>query len=288
MRGGNALPALVSAALWGMADFCGGMGVRLAGGTARSALRFVLVSHGFGLTVLAFVLLERGQALPALPLLRWGVAAGVAGGLALVCFYVALSRGAMGASAAISGLLAAALPAAVSGLTEGSPGWRHGVGFVIAGAAIWLIAAGERASEERVTVLLAVLAGIGFGLYFIALRFAGPAGAVVSMAAARCGSLVVCSLVLLALHAVGVGGGAGGVRRKMLVWAAGTALLDTTGSMLFILATRTGRLDVAAVLASLYPASTILLAAGVLRELPSRRQGWGMAVAIVAVVLIAG
>ena len=68
----------------------------------------------------------------------------------------------------------------------------------------------------------------------------------------------------------------------------GTALFDTSGNLLFVAASRAGRLDVAAVLASFYPASTILLAAWLLKERPTQRQGWGMAVALVAVVLIAG
>ena len=70
------------------------------------------------------------------------------------------------------------------------------------------------------------------------------------------------------------------------MWALSTALLDTSGNMLFIAATRAGRLDVAAVLASLYPASTILLAAFVLGERPTRRQVVGMGIAAVAVALI--
>jgi drug/metabolite transporter (DMT)-like permease len=73
-----------------------------------------------------------------------------------------------------------------------------------------------------------------------------------------------------------------------VLWCLSTALLDTSGNLLFLAATRAGRLDVAAVLASLYPASTILMAAWMLRERPTRRQGWGMAVALAAVVMITG
>jgi drug/metabolite transporter (DMT)-like permease len=99
------------------------------------------------------------------------------------------------------------------------------------------------------------------------------------------GSLVVCSLLVgvMTLKAT-----VGGVRlnRSVVAWAMGAVLLDTSGNLLFIAATRAGRLDVAAVLASLYPASTILLAAWMLRERPTRRQGLGMAVAAAAVVMI--
>jgi drug/metabolite transporter (DMT)-like permease len=74
--------------------------------------------------------------------------------------------------------------------------------------------------------------------------------------------------------------------RMVIVWALGVALLDTGGNLLLIAATRTGRLDIAAVLASLYPAGTILLAAWHLHERPTRRQLTGMAIAAAAVVMI--
>jgi drug/metabolite transporter (DMT)-like permease len=74
---------------------------------------------------------------------------------------------------------------------------------------------------------------------------------------------------------------------RVVRWALSTALLDTSGNLFFVAATRTGRLDVAAVLASLYPATTILLAALALGELPTRRQAMGMLTAVAAVVLIA-
>jgi drug/metabolite transporter (DMT)-like permease len=101
------------------------------------------------------------------------------------------------------------------------------------------------------------------------------------------GSLVVCSLLVgaMALKA-NVGEAKVRLTRMVVVWALGAVLLDTSGNLLFIAATRAGRLDVAAVLASLYPASTILLAAWMLRERPTRRQGLGMAVAAAAVVMI--
>jgi drug/metabolite transporter (DMT)-like permease len=74
--------------------------------------------------------------------------------------------------------------------------------------------------------------------------------------------------------------------RIAAIWAMGAVVMDTSGNLLFIAATRAGRLDVAAVLASLYPASTILLAAWTLHERPTRRQAAGMAVAVAAVVMI--
>jgi uncharacterized membrane protein len=289
---GNALFALAAAVLWGGGDFSGGMGVKSAGGGVRAALRVVLLSHITSFAVLVALALMRGDAFPHGALLAWGVAAGVFGGLSLTCFYIALSRGAMGASAALSGLLAAAIPAGLTLWQQGSPGLLPLLGFAVAGLAIWLIAAGPAQSAigpARQTMLLATLAGVGFGCYFVALKMAGPAGLVWPMATARIGSLSICSLMLLGLRISPAKQAEAPVRlgRKAVGWALATALLDTSGNLLFLAATRAGRLDVAAVLASLYPASTILLAALALGESPTRRQALGMATAVIAVALIA-
>jgi drug/metabolite transporter (DMT)-like permease len=288
---GNALLALLAATLWGGGDFSGGMGVKHAGGTMGAALRVVLLSHAMSFSVLFVVARLRGDTFPHGAPLWWGIAAGVTAGVSLTCFYIALSRGAMGASAALSGLLAAAIPAVVSGVAEGSPGLLRMVGFAVAGVAIWMIAAGPNAEAtpaDRGTFWLAVAGGVGFGVYFVALKLAGSTGVIWPLATARMGSLGVCSLMLagMALRRKNKGEARERITRTVVIWVAATALLDTSGNLLFIAATRAGRLDVAAVLASLYPASTILMAAWMLRERPTRRQGLGMAAAAVAVVMI--
>ncbi|WP_263383171.1 DMT family transporter [Granulicella arctica] len=284
---GNVLLALAAAFTWGGGDFSGGMGVKTVGGSVGGALRIVLLSHLTSFTVLMAVGSMRGVPFPHGAVLAWGIAAGVAGGLSLTAFYIALSRGAMGASAAISGLLAAAIPAAVSIAEDGSPGLLRLSGFIIAGIAIWLIAAGPSISDSfsKGTMGLAIAAGAGFGLYFVALKMAGPAGPLWAMATARMGSLSVCSLLLIGLS---IKGGEPKVRITWTAmrWVFLTAMMDTSGNLLFVAATRAGRLDVAAVLASLYPATTILLAAWTLKERPTRRQGIGMLVAVAAVVMI--
>jgi drug/metabolite transporter (DMT)-like permease len=282
--GGNALLALMAAGFWGVGDFSGGMGVKTAGGSVGAALRVVILSHMTSFSVLLIAAFALGDPFPHGRLLAWGIAAGVAGGTSLSAFYIALSRGAMGASAAISGVLAAAIPALVSMLADGAPGWRKGVGFLVAGVAIWMIAAGDAAHEDTSTTWLAIGAGAGFGLYFVALKYAGAGGVIWPMATARMGSISTCALILLGLR----GAGSVKITRRVVRWVLSTALFDTSGNLIFIVATRAGRLDVAAVLASLYPASTILLAAWVMKERPTLRQGLGMVVAVAAVVLIAG
>ena len=288
---GNALLALAAAVLWGGGDFAGGMGVKQAGGAMGAAVRVILLSHAMSFGVLALMAWLRGDAFPHGAALAWGVGSGVTAGVALACFYIALSRGAMGASAALSGLLAAAIPAAVSGLREGSPGWLRISGFLVAGAAIWLIAAGpnpEAKKADRGTFWLAFVGGVGFGVYFTGLKFAAATtGVIWPLVTCRMGSLAVCSLMLAGMaFRAGRSETKTVVTRKVVLWALATAVMDSSGNLLYIAATRAGRLDVAAVLASLYPASTILLAAWMLHERPTRRQGLGMAVAAAAVVMI--
>ena len=276
--------ALAAAASWGGGDFSGGMGVKAAGNTPAGALRLVMLAHAAsGLVLLAICLLGHGP-LPHGAPLAWGLIAGVLAGISLTAFYMALARGTMGPSAAISGLLAAAIPAIVSSFLEGAPGPLRIAGFVLAAVAIWAIAAGNAHDDAR-TLALAITGGLGFGVYFVGLRLADPLGVIEPVALARAASLVTCGLLYLFVPKPASGGGPW-LTPKLLFYAGGVALLDTGGNMLFVAATRLGRLDVASVLASLYPAGTILLAAWRLHERPTRRQLAGMGIALAAVVLI--
>ncbi len=298
----NALIALTAAASWGGGDFSGGMGVKASGGRVSGAIRFVILAHGISLGVLLGMLWVRHAGLPHGASALWAVAAGVTGALGVAAFYVALSRGGMGVSAAVSGLLAAAIPAMVSSAMEGAPGAMRLAGFALAGGAIWLIAAGdspESQGESGGTMALAIFAGVAFGVYFVALKMANPLGLVMPMAIARASSVMLCAVVLGVMALVGgrslvqprsespdLGHPMGGGWLAAWGWAGGVALLDTGGNLLFIAATRLGRLDVASVLASLYPAGTILLAAWYLQERPTLRQMSGMVAALAAVVMI--
>lgn len=290
----NAVFGLLAALFWGGGDFSGGMGAKHAGGSLSGALRVILLSHSASFCILLTLALLRGDTIPHGAPLLWGISAGVIGGLSLAFFYIALARGAMGAAAAISGLLAAAIPAIVAIVSDGSPGSAQLLGFVIAGIAIWIVAAAPTGVLESPaikpaasTTLLAIISGAGFGVYFVALKMAGAAGVVWPMATARMGSITTCSIFVLVLTIT---------NRKAVtpiklpkaafLWALSTALLDTCGNLFFISATRAGRLDIAAVLASLYPATTILLAGLVLKERFSKRQALGMAIAAIAIVMI--
>ncbi len=299
---GNAALALASAIIWGGGDFSGGVAVKAAGGSMRAAFRVVLLSHTVSLLILLAVSLLWGGARPSGVSVSWGLVAGLLAALSLTTFYVALSGGAMGAAAALSGLLAAAIPAAVSSVNEGLPGTLRLAGFAVAGVAIWLVAAGatpsptdeaeplrQHETADRRAMTFAIAAGVGFGLYFIAMKMAGREGLLWPMTSVRVGSFATCAVLVLATlrrSEASATQTSAYLPRRAVLWAMGPAFLDTGGNLLFMAATRMGRLDVASVLASLYPASTILLAAWMFHERPTRRQGLGMLVAAAAVVMI--
>ncbi len=279
---------LTAAAIWGASDFAGGVAAR-----HLRVFWLLVISHSFSLVCLLLLAVGLHLARPDSHILLLGVCSGLAGGTALLTFYHALSMGEMGITAALTGLLTATLPVVFTMVTVGSPSRRQLAGFGLAAVAIWLISSqgGEpraAAVGERKRITLAVISGFGFGLFLIFLQQANSGGLIWPLAASRVGSL-----------ALALGGGLLFSRHRFTAEASrpvrwklgiGLALLagacDTSGNVFFVAATRIGRLDIAAVLASLYPASTILLAAWLLKERTSSRQVVGMVAALAAVVLI--
>ncbi len=287
---------LSAAAIWGAADFAGGIAAR-----HLRVFWLLAISHAFSFACLLLLANGLHQARPDTHILRLGLWSGVAGGIALLTFYHALSLGEMGITAAISGLLTAALPVVFTLVTIGSPSRRQLAGFALAAAAIWLISSQPGAGrgsvrDQRKRIALAVISGLGFGTFLIFLRQANSGGLLWPLAASRVGSLTLAlgGGLLFSRHRFTADAAASGAHApsRPVPWKIGVMLAilastcDTTGNFLFVAATRVGRLDIAAVLASLYPASTILLAAWLLKERTSARQAVGMTAALVAVALI--
>jgi drug/metabolite transporter (DMT)-like permease len=214
-------------------------------------------------------------------------AGGFIGSIALALFYRALAKGSMGLSAAITGLLTAVVPVVFSLVRDGLPSAVNGAGLVAGLAGIWLITstpaaestAQKPAATQASSLVPAVLAGVGFGVQLILIKMAGAGGVWWTMTLTRAAGVAALSLVLLFRPP----------RRPWgPYWQAGlpAGLLDSAGIAVYIVASRIGRLDAVAVTCSLYPAVTILLAAALLRERPTRCQTGGMALALAAVALL--
>lgn len=284
--GGQAVVfGLASSAFWGTGDFTGGLATRRA-----SPAFVVAMVHGLSLLILLALLLANHATLPhSSAAIIYGLVGGALGGIGLMAFYGGLARGAMGPMASVAAVLTALLPVAVSWAREGHAGGVKMAGFAVALVAIWLVASGP-GDGHRLDAKgwgLAVLSGVCFGAILTCMHLAASEGVLWSLALTRAGSLMVSlpvSAVLLLRGGDAVA--ALGTVRKAAPLAALCAIFDTGGNTMYILASLAGRMDVAAVLSSLYPGMTILLAVWLLKEKTTRSQGVGMALAIAAVVLI--
>jgi drug/metabolite transporter (DMT)-like permease len=271
---------LAAALCWGSGDFSGGLASRRINATS-----VVVAGYTVGFVLLLALALIWREPFPAPMDLLWGGLAGVVGALGLIAFYTALASGKMGIAAPVSAVLTAMLPVLFSTLTVGLPGPLRLGGFVLALLAIALISRPEPAADGQPQGIgLAVLAGCGFGCFFILVSRVSPGATFWPLAVARLTS-VVALLVVMALRRQQKQSLLSGVRRvALLVLLAGT--LDALGNAFFVLAAHSGRLDVAAILSSLYPAATVLLAAFVLRERVTRIQAVGILLVLLAIPLI--
>ena len=243
----------------------------------------VLLSQVVGALLALVLAIGRAEPLPVIGDLGWAVAAGVAGSIGITSLYYGLATGRIAVVAPITGVLAATIPVAAGWFLQGTPSGLQVVGIGLAIAAVVLVSmstdpAGDRASGVR----FGLLGGLGFGLFNVfASRF--TAGSVF-------GPLVIVrtfEALSVALFVVGTRR-AWRVPRSVILLAMAVGVGDMAGNGFFILAAQAGRLDIAGVLSSLYPVTTIVLATVLLHERVTRRHAVGIGFAFGAIALIAG
>jgi drug/metabolite transporter (DMT)-like permease len=268
--------ALAASISWGAGDFSGGLATRRA-----QVLSVVCGAYAVGLIMLMSLAMLWSEPFPSTLDLLWGSVAGVVGAIGLVAFYQALSIGRMGIVAPIAAMLSAAVPVLFGAFIEGLPGPIQLIGFVLAFIAVGLISGLGVVRGRPKGLGLALLAGLGFGSFFILISRVSQGAVFWPLAAARLSSFLFLFAILL-------------IRRQKVIPAKSVwpviflaGALDGAGNVFFVLATHAGRLDVAAILASLYPAVTVLLATIILKERVTRLQAIGIVVALVAIPLIA-
>jgi uncharacterized membrane protein len=279
------LLGLASAIAFGVSDY-------LAGVLSRR-LHFTLVGliSQVSATALAWASLPwTGGPRPATAALTWGALSGIGGGVGSLALYRGLGRGKMSVVGPLSSVGAAALPA-LAGIALGDRPSPLAIGGVLlALPAIWLVASssgrpgGERAAGPS-GVGDGLLAGAGFGLLFIGLARAGDGAGLWPVATGQLTALVLLTVVVgvrLATTRPALPGGPRALLPPLLV-----GCLSVTATLLYFLATHSGLLTIVAVLASLYPGITVLLAWLLLGERITRVQRAGLALCAVAVVAIA-
>ena len=268
---------LLSALTWGAADFNGGLASR-----RTDAHVVVICGQASGMALLLALAGLSREAVPSMTAWLWGGAAGLCGGIGLSILYRALASGRMSVVAPVSALLAAIIPVLVSAVVEGFAGRWTLLGFALALAAIWLISRGEDGTTFRFGELrLPLAAGLTFGLFFVFMHQAGSESVLWPIVASRITSIA--SLLVYAL----VTRQPWHLSRSRWPLIILSGILDVGGNAFFILAGQIGRLDVAAVLGSLYPGSTVALARLVLKERITRLQAIGILLGLASILLIA-
>jgi len=274
--------AVCAAALYGSADFIGGLASR------RSAVMPVMIVSQFAGSAMLLAVIPLLPSTSATTAdLMWGTVAGVALGIGLMQLYQGLALGKMSVVAPVTAVLAVALSAVV-GMLGGDRLSIIGLGgIVLAVTAIILISQGgepnitnENATGGSGVLITAVSAGLLIGVFYVAIKQASASGGLVALLSARVTALVVLlGLAISRRSLITVG--------RDVVWLVilGGAL-DVTANVLYVLAARHGMLTIAATLTSLYPASTILLARFVLGERLRGVQIAGLACAAIGVALI--
>ena len=273
------LAALGSGALLGVADFGGGLAGRrtsVPSVIAGMELAGLVVALPFALLLLPLQWDLRDMAL--------AFSGGVVGGLGLVAFYRAMTISLIAVVAPITGVIAAALPVALGILGGDRLHVGQVVGIVVGLAAIALIngvGLSSAAPRAGAGLWLAILAGLAFGFFFIVFHAGSPAGTAAFLSG-RLGSVAAVLVAAVVIRASPI------PRRGSWLLIAAVGAFDGGGSVLYLYASQDGLLALTAVLASFYPAFTVLCARLIAHEKQTRTQTVGAVLAVAAVALIAG
>ena len=274
------LLSLLAAVSYGLSDFNGGWFAKRGGPWAVSLMAQLSAT----VVVLLVALVDGGD--PTRADLLWALLAGIGNGFGTAFLYRGLASGRMGVVAPVSGVGAVLVPVAVGVLTGERPGALVWTGVVLALPAIWLVSREPTTSVDGTAprgsgVLDGVLAGLGFGALFAALAQIPEEAGFLPLAVNVGVAGVAIIAVATVLHQDWV---------PRSGWALGGIISGALGALatgLFQIAVHHGYLSVAAVITSLYPAFTVLLAAVVLRERVHGAQGLGLALCAASVALVA-
>lgn len=269
------LLALLSSAMWGGADFLGGIITR----RLRAAV-VVAWTEAIGLTIATVAALVTGGFHGPWDWLWWGLLAGGAGSLGLGCYYTALASGTMGVVSPIAAM-GVVVPVFVGFLAGESPAVIQVIGIITSIVGIVLTSGPELSGGGSARpVLLAVVAGLFFGVFFPAMDAGAKVSPLMTLWGMRAGVTVFFVAVALTRRTTG------GVAVADLGLIAVVAAGDLLANLFFGIASTLGYLSITSVLSSLYPVATVFLARFVLHERLRAIQLLGAMVTMAGVVLI--
>ncbi|MFI6466441.1 EamA family transporter [Streptomyces sp. NPDC050538] len=278
--------ALATSLLWGLADFGGGLLTRRS-----PALTVVVVSQGIAAAALGAVVVATGGWSEAGPRLWFAFAAGVVGPVALFSFYKALALGPMGVVSPLV-TLSVAVPVGVGLFLGECPGLMQTAGIAVAVTGV-VLAGGPQlrgAPVQRQTILLTLIAALGFGTVFALIAEASTTvtGLFLALFVQRATNVATGGAALyVSVRRGGDALPAGGFPWRSLPALAFVGLADVAANGTYSIAAQHGPVTVAAVLASLYPVVTALAARGFLSERLRAVQAAGAGLALVGTLLLA-
>ncbi|MDA2979082.1 MAG: DMT family transporter [Actinomycetota bacterium] len=274
--------ALISAVLFGVSDFTGGIATRRVSAWVVAAWSQLL---GLPILVLGLVVVTSTEV--TRHDLMWGAIGGVFGVVGLAIMYSTLAAGKMSVVAPVIGAGAAGIPVMWAVATGETITWINWIGICVAGLAVFLLTAQSRSSRstaealDRKLLFQALVAAFGFAVFFIALGQTSEASGLWPLVAARS------TTVPVAFGALFLGAAKAGSMRTVWKLILGTGMLDMAANIAIVLAVQRGPIGITAVLGSLYPVFTVAAAIVVLRERPTVRQLVGIALATTAIVTLA-
>lgn len=271
--------SLLSALAYGVSDFLGGIFAKRA-----TPWQIAIVGQSSS-SVCALTALAIVPGSPSPSSVGWGALAGIGGGFGAAFLYRGLSTARMGVVAPISAISAALLPVTVGLSTGERPSLLALAGIVAAFPAIVLISRVPTDSEADIAhrggVTDGLLAGLGFGVLFVFLDRVQDGSGLTALAASQVASVITIIVVATVIRAAWV-------PRNRFAWRAVVmGPLGATAQGAFLFASQQGLLSIVSVISSLYPASTVVLAAVILRERILRWQAVGLVLAAVAVTFVA-
>jgi drug/metabolite transporter (DMT)-like permease len=280
--------ALLSAAFYGTADFLGGFAARRA-----PALATTVFAQGVGFLVVVLAMPLFPSQRPSAPEMVWGIGAGLTGGLGVALLYYGFAVGRVSVVAPVTAVCSIAIPVLVAIALGERPGALALSGIVVAVASVALISRHEdpagtpvghdgdgRPGARDRSLAIGLASGAAIGAFFVCLARAGSASGLWPLLIARAAStLALAGAAVVARVPLAV-------PRVALPIVIACGALDMLANALYLVAVREGPLGLVATLASLYPASTVLLARVVLGERLRPVQSVGLACAGAAIVLI--
>ena len=272
--------ALASAIFYGLGDFSGGYAA-----SKSKVLPVLVVSQAFGLVTAAVALIAMWKGPPGHADVVWGLIGGLAGAFGIVTLYRGIAKGIVAIVSPTAALLSSMLPLSVGLISGDRPGILALLGIGLCVPAILLLSSssaniGTDRQRTGSSLYHGLVAGLGFGLFYVALSRPGVHSGFWPLVAARSASISMALVVMLARREPLV------IHKGSLIPAILAGILDMVANIMFVLASSSGMLSIVSIIVSLYPVPTVLMARLVFKERITPVRGIGLGLSLAGLALI--